>query len=312
MHLLITGSSGFVGTNIIPYLHHHLPDVKISCIVRKKQAATDISWNELTLSHFHDVDAIIHLAGKAHDTKNTSETEQYFEVNYELTKKLYDLFLQSKSKKFIYMSSVKAAADRVNDVLYESAPATPETAYGQSKLKAEEYIIHHLQQDIQRSYILRPCMIHGPGNKGNLNLLYQFAKLGIPYPLAAFENQRSFLSIENLCFLIEELLEKNIDSGIYQAADDESLSTTDLIKIMAIVNQKKPQLWRVSKELVINTAKLGDKFRLPLNSERLQKLTENYVVSNEKIKQALHIHHLPVNATEGLLKTIKSFSQQKT
>jgi nucleoside-diphosphate-sugar epimerase len=89
----------------------------------------------------------------------------------------------------------------VEGVLTEEVEPKPLTHYGKSKLMAEEYILSQPLSVGKSYYILRPCMIHGPGNKGNLNLLYQIVQKGIPYPLAAFENKRSFLSIENLCFI---------------------------------------------------------------------------------------------------------------
>ena len=76
------------------------------------------------------------------------------------------------------------------------------------KLKANPY-------DDKQVYILRPCMIHGSGNKGNLNLLYNVVRKGIPWPLGAFENRRSFTSIDNLCYVVEGLLTKEVGSGIY-------------------------------------------------------------------------------------------------
>ena len=88
--------------------------------------------------------------------------------------------------------------------------------------KQKTYILSKEIPKGKRVYILRPCMIHGPGNKGNLNLLYQLVSKGLPWPLGGFQNQRSFLSVENLCFVIKELLEnESIPSGVYQVADDE-------------------------------------------------------------------------------------------
>ena len=80
-------------------------------------------------------------------------------------------------------------------------------------------------------YIIRPCMIHGPGNKGNLNLLYGVVNKGIPWPLGAFENRRSFTSIGNLCVVIDGFLTKNVPSGIYHMGDDEALSTMNSFKL---------------------------------------------------------------------------------
>lgn len=108
-------------------------------------------------------------------------------------------------------------------------------------------------------------MIHEPGNKGNLNLLYKLISKGIPYPLAAFENKRSFLSVENLCFVIRELLERNdIPSGVYNISDDEALSTNELIRLIGQASHKKALLWKISPGFITSVAKLGDILKLPL------------------------------------------------
>ena len=239
--------------------------------------------------------------------KKTSNDADYYEVNFELTKRLYDQFLQSDADKFIYISSVKAAADTVVGILTEEVVTNPVTAYGKSKLLAEEYILANLPKD-KKVYILRPCMIHGPGNKGNLNLLYSLVRKGFPWPLGAFDNQRSFLSIENLCFVIKELLStETIPTGVYNVADEESLSTNELIALIANSQQKTNRILSISPRLISGLARIGDFLHLPLNSERLQKLTSSYVVSNAKIKTAIG-KPLPVSSREGLLKTFKSFN----
>ena len=263
-------------------------------------------------------DAIIHLAGKAHDTKNQSVAQVYFDINTGLTQKIFDFFLESTAKKFIFFSSVKAAADSVvGDVLREDVIPTPIGPYGESKIAAENYILDKLKNkneklklhdDKKQVYILRPCMIHGPGNKGNLNLLYNVVKKGIPWPLGDFENKRSFTSIDNLCYVVEGLLTKNVASGIYHMGDDEPLSTNELIVLMCEAMGKIPHIWKMNRKMMEGCAGLGTLLHLPLNTERLRKLTENYVVSNEKIKAALGIEQMPVRAADGIMKTIKSFS----
>ena len=148
-------------------------------------------------------------------------------------------------------------------------------------------------------------MIHGPGNKGNLNLLYGVISKGIPWPLGAFENRRTFTSIDNLTFVISGILEKSIENGVYNMADDEALSTNELISVICGAMDKKARIWKLPKGLINLMAKTGD--NLPLNTFRLTKLTENYVASNAKIKHALGISKMPVQAQVGLTKTIKSF-----
>lgn len=301
--VFITGMNGFVGRNLKPYLSEYF-DIKG---ISRKENHLGLTYT-MFLEENRPYDALIHLAGKAHDLKNTANDSEYYEVNFELTKRLYDQFLQSDAQKFIYISSVKAAADTVEGVLTEEVVPNPVTAYGKSKLMAENYILAHLPADKQ-VYILRPCMIHGPGNKGNLNLLHSIVTKGIPYPLGAFKNVRSFLSVENLCFVIKELLvQKDIASGVYQVADDVSLSTNKVIELMGDSLGTKSRIWNIPCAWVIMAARLGNHLRLPLNSHRLQKLTESYVVGNAKIKMAIG-KPLPVHAEEGLLKTFGSFKR---
>lgn len=309
MKILITGIHGFVGTNLTAYLHeqgHTLYGVDIVAPPKTGLERT-FSWEELKSGAVPPVDAIIHLAGKAHDTKKKAQAKVYFDINTGLTKVIYDYFLASQAKKFLFFSSVKAAADRVEgETLTEEVVPAPVGPYGESKIRAEEYIQSKMPDD-KAAYILRPCMIHGPGNKGNLNLLYAVVKRGIPWPLGSFENRRTFTSIGNLCYLINGLLEKPVASGIYHIADDEALSTNELIAVMCRAMGRTPHIWRLNRKLMEAVAKAGTLLHLPLNQERLGKLTENYVASNRKIKAALGIEHLPVRAEEGLTRTIKSF-----
>lgn len=315
MKILITGVHGFVGTNLVKALskEHRIYGLDIVC-PNKEGVKYTFSWDDLDVKDMApNVDAIIHLAGKAHDTKNQSAADVYFKVNTDLTKRIYDFFLKSSAKKFIFFSSVKAAADRVEgEFVDENVTPAPVGPYGESKIKAEEYIRQKEEERLAKgkeTYILRPCMIHGPGNKGNLNLLYGVVKKGIPWPLGAFENKRTFTSIDNLCYIIEGLLTKDIESGIYNINDDEAVSTNELIEIICSAMGKKAHIWHIPRCLMEGVANIGGKLHLPLNPERLQKLTENYVSSNAKIKKALGIDSLPVRAKDGLTKTIKSFEK---
>ena len=314
MKILITGIHGFVGSNLVSALKKDNIIYGLDIVAPEKDGVVKtFSWEDLDNDKLPQVDAIIHLAGKAHDTKNKSAADIYFKVNTDLTKKCFDYFLKYKDiKKFIFFSSVKAAVDNVpGDVLTEDVTPCPVGSYGESKVKAEEYILGNLDKAEDRQVIiLRPCMIHGPGNKGNLNLLYGFVKKGLPWPLGAYENRRTFTSIDNLKTVISGLLNKTVESGIYNMADDEALSTNELIDVMCAAMGKKAHIWKINKALISFGTKLGDVLHLPLNSFRLNKLTENYVVSNAKIKRALGIKKMPVDARDGLTSTIKSFLNQ--
>jgi nucleoside-diphosphate-sugar epimerase len=290
--IFITGSGGFVGQNIIKYFNSKYEFYRFS-------KNDEININQ---------DVVLHFAGKAHDLKNTSNAEEYYIVNTELTKQVVDNFLESVAKVLITLSSVKAVADKLDCDLTEEYIPNPITYYGKSKLLAEQYIYGKEIPEGKRIYILRPCMIHGPGNKGNLNLLYQIVSKGLPWPLGEFKNRRSFCSIDNLCFIINELIDNdNVPSGVYNIADDEPVSTNELINLISVALGKKPHIWNVPQSLIKSLSKIGDILSLPLNSDRLYKLTETYIVSNNKIINAIN-KPLPISAKDGLIKTFNSFN----
>src|SRR5690606_30291220 len=173
--------SGFGGGNLLSYLVRGSFNCN-TLSMRSKNWVGKISETPTS---------IIHLAGKAHDTSHSSDPLEYFTINRDLTKQLFDHFLSSGTRDFFYFSSVKAVADTVDGILTEEVLANPLTPYGKSKLEAEEYLLSKELPVGKRLFIIRPCMIHGPGNKGNLNLLFNIVKRGIPWPLGSYNNQRS-------------------------------------------------------------------------------------------------------------------------
>lgn len=313
MKILITGVHGFVGSNLVKTLSKNITIYGLDIISPIKAGVRfTFGWDSLDKpGEIPEVDAIIHLAGKAHDTKNEAAAETYFKVNRDLTVKIFDYYNSHPNiKKFVFFSTAKAAADKVEGVLTEDVVPAPVGPYGESKIAAEQYILSKMEDVGSKSkdvYIFRPCMIHGPGNKGNLNLLYNVVKKGIPWPLGAFENRRTFTSIENICFAVNGVLTKDVPSGIYNMGDDEALSTNELIEEICKSLGKKAHIWKLPKGLMTGIAKIGGMMHLPLNPERLRKLTENYISSNAKIKKALGVDKMPVDAREGLRVTLESF-----
>ncbi len=315
MKILITGVHGFVGSNLVRYLAPANEIYGLDIVAPEKEGVVKtFSWDDLDAGLIPSVDAIVHLAGKAHDTKNQAAAEVYFKVNTGLTQKMFDYFMASSARKFVFFSTAKAAADKVDGVLTEEVVPAPVGPYGGSKIAAERYILDKLETlnlepetPEKQVYIFRPCMIHGPGNKGNLNLLYNVVRKGIPWPLGAFENRRTFTSVENICFAVNGVLTKDVPSGIYNMGDDEALSTNELIEEICKSLGKKARIWRLPKGLMNGVAKIGGWLHLPLNPERLRKLTENYISSNAKIKKVLGVERMPVDAREGLKVTLESF-----
>ena len=298
MKILITGACGFVGTNLCKYLS----EKGHQCVTLDVRNA-DYDWTEFAKIPFESCDAVVHLAGKAHDLKKVASEQSYFDINVGLTEKIYGEMVRrgvrgekgERVKRFIYFSSSKAAVDG--------------NAYGRSKWAAEQFLLSAPPPTTHRSpatIILRPAMIHGPGNKGNLNLLWGIARRGLPWPLAAFENKRSFTSIDNICAAVEALCERG-ENGVYPIADDEMISTNRLIELIAETCGKRAKLWRIPKGLMRFVARIGDLAHLPLNTERIEKLTEDSFVDNTALKKLLGWQKMPVSAEDGMRMTLNSF-----
>jgi nucleoside-diphosphate-sugar epimerase len=290
----------------------------------------------------------------AKEEHGRSHEHDYFRINTELTQTIYDFFLRSSAHTFIYFSSIKAAAEVSDIPLTEEETPHPVSAYGRSKQQAEQYILSHLPGDPGRQrgpaltnltagrrnvFILRPCMVHGPGRHGNLKSLFNYIRKGFPWPFFNLDNHRSYLSMENLNYIIGEFLNPKPDipvryfgpltrrhvlpshrhvlssrrhashapSGIYHLCDDDPLSATHIIAMMGEVLGRKPAALRLPAWFIHFAAVTGTALHLPFNRMTVNKMTGNLIVSNSRIKHALKISALPVTAEQGMHDTLESF-----
>jgi nucleoside-diphosphate-sugar epimerase len=295
----VLGHSGFVGKALLEAL----------------PGAIGISLRDDTwVSKMMQCTVIINLVGKAHDHKGMASEQDYYNTNLELSKNIFEVFLQSPVNLLVHISSLAALEEFESSIpLQESDACNPVSWYGKSKRSAEEWLLSQELPPGKRIIILRPPMIHGPGDKGNLGLLYKMIKRGIPYPLASFDNKRSFISIDNFVFFIKKIFEKYecLPSGIYHISDDEYISTKQIIGVIKEITGKNVSNFALPKYIVKAVARLGDFLPIPLNSKRLKKMTGDLLVSNEKIKNYLEMERLPLTAVEGMKKTIGSFLKEK-
>ncbi|WP_333889205.1 NAD-dependent epimerase/dehydratase family protein [Sphingobacterium siyangense] len=301
MKVLLLGARGFIGKNLSIYLSK---DYLI-----KQISLRDADWEKEAL--FGDV--FINLVGKAHDHEKKATEADFYHANLELAMKSFQVFKDSSAKLFIHISSLAALEEyESNEPLTEDAICHPSSWYGKSKHAAEEWLLAQEIPKDKRLIILRPPMVHGPGDKGNLKLLFNFVEKGIPYPLIKFKNERSFIGIENFCFFIGQVIQKfnSMQNGIFHIADDEPLSTSDILQIIEEVTDRKVFNIGIPKYLIILMAKIGDFMPFPLNSKRLKKMTGTLLVANNKIKEQLKIEMLPITTREGMIKTIESFSKE--
>lgn len=302
MRVGIIGHTGFVGHNLIMGLNDKYKAEGIS--IRDQSG-----WDRIK-----EFDVVINLVGKAHDHKGKATESDYYIPNVQLLKEIYREFIKSSASVFIHVSSL-AAVEEYGSKIYldEISSCNPSSFYGKSKREAEQWLLNQPISDGKKVIILRPPMIHGPGDKGNLGLLYKLVSKGIPYPLYSFNNKRSFISINNFNYFINEIITKHelIDSGVYHIADDEAISTKEIIEIIKDVTNRKILKISFPKLLIKGLAMVGDVLPIPLNTKRLKKMTSNLLVSNTKIKSVLGIDKLPLSSKEGMKMTIQSFKQAK-
>lgn len=298
MKILVAGGSGFIGRNLIDSF-------------KGKWEVDNVSLrNTISEEQYKHAEVFVNLVGKAHDFKGTATEEEYFFVNNQLAQDLFALFLKSEATLFIHISSLAAVEEFGSDSeIEEGAECNPISLYGRSKRAAEVFLNNQQLPEGKRVVILRPTMVHGAGDKGNLTLLYKLVKKGIPYPLSKFDNKRSFLSIENFNFLLHHIIEKRqlVTTGTFNICDDQPVSTNEVISIIGEVLGKRIKRFAIPKNIIYVLASIGDRISLPLNSKRLKKMTSDLVVSNQKIKSVLGVATLPLTAKEGLRKTFISF-----
>ena len=304
--IAITGSNGFIAKNLRLFLVSN----GFNCmgITRNPTKSDEISWNDLELGNSYG-NYWIHTAGKAHDRSSDVNESEYSNANLYLTQRVFELFLSDpNSEKLIFLSSVKAVASSVEGILREDHQHQVGNPYGKTKKDAEDFLLAQKLPPNKKIIILRLCMTHGRGNKGNLNLLFNLVKKGIPYPFGSFSNQRSILSVDNLSFVINSILNsESFKSGVYNVADDGFLSTTEIISIISEVLEKRPGILFIPKKIVCFGVGLFRVFRLNSLTSSFNKLTENYRVSNEKIKKELGLDEMPISSRNGLKTTINSF-----
>ncbi|SHG69449.1 Nucleoside-diphosphate-sugar epimerase [Chryseobacterium oranimense] len=297
-NILLFGASGFLGS----HLKKSLPQNIVPVNIRKE------NWQE---EMPYDVSVFINCIGKAHDHSGIATEKDFYQANFEVVKSLFKEFINSKAFLFIHISSIAVVEENERaGIINEQSECFPVSHYGKSKKAAEDYLLAQQIPEGKKLIILRPVMIHGDGDKGNLKLLYKIISKGIPYPLGSFNNLRSFISVDNVAYLLNEIIIRweNINSGIYNICDDYPISTKQIIEIIAQSQGRKAIILYLPIVLINFFAKTGDLLKLPFNTKRLKKMTSNLIISNEKIKHSLGIKELPLSASDGLEKTIKSFN----
>ena len=229
--LLITGSSGFIGSYFVNKYNDKYQIQKYSFLK-----------DNINTLDYHNLNTVIHLSALVHQMGGASK-EEYERVNVTQTLSLAHKAKESGVKHFVFMSSVKVYGEETDIAYREDSLCKPEDEYGRSKLKAE-IELQKLEDSIFKVSIIRTPIVYGYGVKANIkNLINLVEKVSI-LPFGGIENRRSMVYIGNLCNLIDVVIDKKI-SGIFLASDDKAISTTRLIELIAKELNRKIYLVKV-------------------------------------------------------------------
>jgi UDP-glucose 4-epimerase len=280
---LVTGATGFIGQQFLQYNQGKYELMPVS-LQGKDPSALDLRGAEV----------ILHLAGKAHQMQAIDE-KIYFDVNFELTKKLADRAKESGVGLFIYLSSVKVYGEETSTVLDEFSPCHPVDPYGKSKLEAENYL-RSIQNNEFKVAIIRPPMVYGPGVKGNMTRLLQLAEKNYPLPFGGINNKRSIVFISNLVELINHIIERNA-RGTFIAGDARPISTAELVTLMREAMNKPAKLIKIPS--------FGRKIIGLVTPALYQRLFGSFVVSNLHTNEVLSF--IPPYSTQSGVKTMANW-----
>ncbi len=242
MRIAVTGANGFIGQQLCPYLHEQLK-AGIITLTRAPSAIDDkalsfLASDEQLISGLSQIDCLIHLAARAHSNASATDLER---DNLALSERVAKLTVAAKVARVIYISSIKVNGDSTQGREPFTADETPQPDddYGRSKLASELIFKKHLANTPTELVIIRPPLVYGFNNKGNLKSLETLIQLGLPLPFANIKNQRDLISIENLCTLITlTVIHPNAANQTFLASDGVSRSTKEIIQLLA-KNQHK-------------------------------------------------------------------------
>jgi nucleoside-diphosphate-sugar epimerase len=249
---LVTGANGFIGAHLVRYLldaGHEVravgssePTANIDKLEKIRAARSMIDpadWQPLC----RDVEVIFHLAGRAHrkDGASPSARSLYFRDNLEMTRALAEAALKARVRRFVFVSSVSVygTASPVGEAFRENSPIAPhsDSVYAQSKLAAETFLFSY--NAAPEAVVIRLPLVYGAGVKGNMATLMRLATSGLPLPLAAINNHRSFINIPNCVdFFLAAACHPNAGGKILLASDREDVSTPDLIRAISDAMEK--------------------------------------------------------------------------
>jgi nucleoside-diphosphate-sugar epimerase len=320
--ILITGPTGFIASHLIPYFTKQ--GYQIRAALRNTSTALppnvtpilvgEIDGNNDWTEALQDIDTVIHLAARAHilNDKSPNPEAEFFKTNTQGTANLVRQSIAAGVKHFIFISSIGAMATLSDQPLTENSPCNPDTPYGRSKLQAEKALIELAGPSKMTWTILRPTLVYGPGNPGNMERLIKLINRGLPLPFGSVKNRRSFVYVGNLIDAIATCLtHPKAKNQTFIISDGQDLSTPELIQKIAKYLEKPCNLLPLPPSLLKLGGYLGNTGErllnrpLPLNSQTIDRLLGSLIVYTTHIQNRLNWQP-PFTIDEGLLQTLRS------
>ena len=321
--VLITGATGFVGRYLCRELilrGYHVRGVYRRAVsvmeelpgvewIHITDIGPDTDWSEA----LNGVNYVVHLAALAHQVgkKGVGRLDEFMRVNAFGTRRLAEQCREAGAvKRFLYVSSIGAVRSLSKDRITESTACQPETDYGKSKLAGEIAIREILREDEPDWCILRPTLVYGPGNPGNMARLLKLVNTGLPLPLASIANKRSFIFVGNLVDAIATSLTHPAASRkVYMVSDGQDISTPELIRLLANSAAKPVRLVSMPAGVLMLIGKVGDVVEnifgvsTGLDTYSVKRLTGSLTVDPSAIMRELSWHP-PYTLNQGLELTI--------
>ena len=292
--VLITGASGFIGGHLVSQLK--FKDYKLRLALRKEEVniETDENINSCTLKLEHEdinyellfkgVDTVVHLAGIAHN-KSVSNND-YIKINSQGTLHLAIEAQKYGVKRFVFISTIKVHGESTStesDITSytEEAPLRPQDVYSKSKLEAENALMDVCTHGEMEYVILRLPLVFGPGVKANFLKLLDTVSKKYPLPFSGLSNKRSLIYIENLCHVIEAVINSSKCKNQVYLLKDGDISTVDLITEVSKAFGHSPKLFYLPPVMLKCTAFIFNQ------KSKLDRLQESLIIDDNKIKNDL-------------------------
>lgn len=235
--VLITGKNSYIGMSLENWLMREPDQYKVDTVDMK-----DGSWEE---KDFNLYDVVFHVAGIAHIKETSDNQDLYYKVNRDLA---YETALKAKQdgvEQFIFLSSMSVYGIE-NGVIDKSTPLEPNSAYGKSKIEAEE-LINKLQDDSFTVATLRPPMVYGKGCRGNYPRLVGLALKTPIFPKV--DNKRSMIYIDNLSEFVKQLID-NGSGGLFSPQNADYVNTSEMVRLIAEAHGKQIKMTKLFNPLL--------------------------------------------------------------